>query len=313
MEIRRDDKQYPLVSICTCVYNGEKTLHRVFESMSKVTYPNIEHIIVNDGSTDKTEELIEKYAAKAKFPVKHYRIEHSGKHSALNIAWDMACGDFVADLDADDEVLPHSINYLVDTYFSIPNNIRDEYWCVHGRSVTQNGDFIGDRFPTDINHSDWRSAQVRASQCQGNKFGLRVKKYLSEYRFPNVIGAHYLPESIVWKQLNSKYGTWYTNEVVHIYYVNEGGNLSARRTKRAQFGSLAYYYKWCIMHPEHYRRSIKDFGFYSLCFFVSSKKYRQNNKYLEGIENFSYKALLVCIYPVMYFLSILFRILRHIK
>ena len=51
----------PLVSVYTCVYNGAKTIHRVFDSMKKLEYPNIEHVIINDGSNDETAELIKQY------------------------------------------------------------------------------------------------------------------------------------------------------------------------------------------------------------------------------------------------------------
>lgn len=306
-------KRYPLVSVITCVYNGEKTIYRVFESMKKITYPNIEHIIVNDGSTDKTEELVKRYSEQTSFPVRYYKKENGGKHTALNMAWEHMRGELTMDIDADDELLPNSISYLVETYLSIPESIRDEYWCVHGRCVTQFGDFVGDLYPEEINGYDWRTAAQYASKCKGEKLGLRVVKYLSQHKFPEVVGAHYLPEMIVWKQLNSKYGTWYTNEVGRVYYVNEGGNLSQRRTKRYQFGSLAYYFKWCIMHPEMYRRSVKNIVLYSFCFFVASEKYRKNNKYLADIKSRRQKVTLAVICPIMFPMSVLFRAIRRIK
>ena len=76
----------PLVTIYTCVYNGEKTLHRVFKSVENITYPNIEHIIVNDGSTDNTEALIQEYSKKVSFPVRCFKKENGGKHTALNVS-----------------------------------------------------------------------------------------------------------------------------------------------------------------------------------------------------------------------------------
>lgn len=302
---------FPLVSIYTCVYNGERTIHRVFDSIKKISYPNIEHVIINDGSTDNTESLVLEYIKQVDYPVVYFAKENGGKHTALNKAWDIANGVFLIQLDADDELLPHSISFLVDTYFSIPEDIRDNYWCVHGRCVTQNGDFVGDPYPEDINNSNWREAGQKASRCAGEKIGLQVKKYLSCYKFPEVIGAHFLQEGIIWKQINSKYGTWYTNEVVRVYYVNEGGNLSAMRTKRMQFGSLAYYYKWKFMHPELYKTSLKDILMYSLCFFTSSKKYRKHNGYFSGLSK--YAPILAILAPVMFVGSIVLRIVRKIK
>ena len=77
----QEKNNLPLVSVYTCVYNGEKTIHRVFESMKQLDYPNFEHVIVNDGSTDSTEELVKQYIKEAKFPVKYHKKENGGKHS----------------------------------------------------------------------------------------------------------------------------------------------------------------------------------------------------------------------------------------
>lgn len=306
-------EKYPLVSVYTCVYNGEKTISRVFESMKKLTYPNIEHVIVNDGSTDATEDMIKEYSAQVSFPIKYFKKENGGKHTALNVAWANASGEFMIQLDADDELFPHCVTFLVDTYYKIPEEERDQYWCVHGRCVTQHGDFVGKPYPDNVNEGGWRAAAERATKCDGEKIGLQVTKYLSQYRFPEIKGTHFLPEMIVWKQINAKYGTWYTNEVVRVYYVNEGGNLSATRTKRSQYGSLAYFYKWSVTHPQYFPSSVKVLCRYSLTFFISSKEYRKNNKYLEEFSSFKHKCLLVLMSPATFVGSILFRWRKGVK
>ena len=304
-------KEYPLVSVYTCVYNGERTIHRVFDSMKKLEYPNIEHIIVNDGSTDQTENMVQEYIRQVSFPVKYHKKENGGKHTAMNVAWELAEGEFMIQLDADDELLPHSVKFLVDTYYQIPETVRDEYWCVHGRSVTQYGEFDGDRYPDNINNNPWRDAGKEASKFAGNKLGLQVRKYLDKYRFPPVKGLSHLAESIIWHQINKVYGTWYTNEVVHIYYVGEGGNLTDRKTKRGQFSPMCYRFKWQLMHPEWYARSPRDVVCYSLLYFVTDKRFRKHNGYLEDLPH--YATVLILLSPITCVGAFLFRLLKRIK
>lgn len=304
-------ERYPLVSIYTCVYNGERTLSRVFSSLKNMDYPNIEHVIVNDGSDDKTDEMILEYINQVPFVVKYHKQENGGKHSALNVAWDLSEGEFLIQLDADDELYPHSIKFLVDTYYSIPEDIREQYWCVHGRYITQNGNFVGDLYPDDINNFHWSKSVKIARKCTGDKIGIQVRKYLCNYRFPEVIGVSHIPESIVWNQIDKKYGTWYTNEIVGVNYVNEGGNLTARRTHRKQFGSLCYWNKWKLMHPEEYEVSWKDFVLYSLCYFVTIENFRKNNHYTKDLPQ--YKIALLLFAPVAYIGSIALRIVKKLK
>ncbi len=293
---------FPLVSIYTCVHNRADKIHRVFDSVKALDYENIEHIIINDASTDGVETQIDQYAKQANYPVKYMSFEkNSGKHAALNKAWDMAEGEFAIQLDDDDELLPSSISFLVNTYYNIPENRRDDYWCVQGRCVDQYGTFVGDLFPQGINEPHWKQARKTAKTVKGEKIGLQRKRYLDEYRFPEVAGVPYLPESMLWDQLNARYGTWYTNEPCRVYYINEGSNLTSKKKTRRLLASKCYFHKWKLMHKDRYGNGLKNMLLYSLLFVMSNKEYRQNSRYLEGLSG--YKLLLCLIYPFAFILG----------
>ena len=301
----------PLVSICTCVYNMADKIHRVFDSMKNIDYPNLEHIIINDGSTDNVEELIEIYKNEVAFPVKYVAKENGGKHIALNRAWDLAEGEFILTCDADDALLPHSVRFLVDTYYQIPEEKRGEYWCVHGRCVTQNGHFVGDRYPDGINDLPLQEAEKIASACKGEKFGLKKREMLAPYRFPEVVGVSHVPEGIIWRQLNKKYGTYYTNEPVRVYYVNEGGNLTGVAKSRKQYASKAFSFKYKLMNRNAYGNILRNMLIYSVLYCLSWDKYRKNNPYFEGLH--SLKVPLALLYPFARVSAFGIRLMKKIK
>ncbi len=305
------EKHSPLVSVCTCAYNMADKIHRVFDSMKAMDYPNLEHIIVDDGSSDHLEELVEKYKSEVSFPVKYVYKENGGKHTALNRAWDMAEGEFVLTCDADDALFPHCVRFLVDTYYEIPEDKREEYWCVQGRCVTQNGEFVGDRYPEDINDHPWREAGKIASTCKGEKFGLKKKAVLDAYRFPEVVGVTYVPEGIIWRQLNKRYGTYYTNETVRTYYVNEGGNLTAAPRSRRQLAAKAFLLKYKLMNKAEYGSVGRNLILYSLLYCLSWDKYRKNNPYFEGLSSF--KLALALLYPFASMAALGIRLIKKIK
>ncbi|MCH5180416.1 MAG: glycosyltransferase family 2 protein [Erysipelotrichales bacterium] len=305
------DNELPLVSIYTCVYNGEKTLYRVFNSIKNLDYPNIEHIIVNDGSIDKTDELITEYIKDATCPVKYIKKENGGKHTALNIVWDIAEGFFLIQLDADDELLPHSIRFLVNKYYNIPEDIRDQYWCVHGRCITQHGDFVGDKYPDNINNFNWKEAERIAAKCSGEKIGIQRRDYLTMYKFPLVPCVSHVPENVVWDQIDNKYGTYYTNEVVRVYYVGEGGNLTDKKRTRKQFNPTTYKFKFKVINENLYGKSYKNIFLYSFCFFISSKDFQKANKYYKDINK--HKFLLTVLAPFTWFLATFYRLIKRIK
>ena len=90
----------PLVSVIVTVYNGENYLSQAIESVIGQNYKNIEIIIVDDGSTDKTSELAKTYVEK---PNTHYVYQENGGHaSALNKGASIAKGKLLSFIDHDD-------------------------------------------------------------------------------------------------------------------------------------------------------------------------------------------------------------------
>ncbi len=92
-------KKFPKVSIIIPVWNGERTIKRAIKSCLELNYPHKEIIVVNDGSTDRTKKICEKYAQKKL--IKLINKENGGKASALNLGIKNAKGELVACLDAD--------------------------------------------------------------------------------------------------------------------------------------------------------------------------------------------------------------------
>ena len=77
------DKFY--FTVFTPAYNRAKTLPRVFDALSKQTFKDFEWIVVDDGSSDNTREVIDKIiTSKPDFPVRFFYQENSGKHIATN-------------------------------------------------------------------------------------------------------------------------------------------------------------------------------------------------------------------------------------
>lgn len=107
----------PLVSIITPCYNGENFLERYFESVLAQTYSELELIFVNDGSTDKTEEIALSYESKFRekgIRYKYIKQENRGQAAALNSGLKLFQGDYLTWPDSDDRMLPNCIEKKVE-------------------------------------------------------------------------------------------------------------------------------------------------------------------------------------------------------
>ncbi|MGH8050654.1 MAG: glycosyltransferase family 2 protein [Arenimonas sp.] len=115
----------PLVSVIIPCYNAERWVLETLESVKKQTYENIEIIIVNDGSTDKSAELIRSF----QFPsIRVFEQENKGQTAALNAGLALANGDFVQYLDADDLLHPDKIEIQVKRLLQNPGCIASAEW-----------------------------------------------------------------------------------------------------------------------------------------------------------------------------------------
>jgi glycosyltransferase involved in cell wall biosynthesis len=91
----------PLVSVIIPAYNAEKFIGRTLQSVLSQTYSNIEVLVVDDGSQDKTVEIVE-YMAKIDNRVRLFKQPNQGVAIARNLAIEKSVGEYIAPIDADD-------------------------------------------------------------------------------------------------------------------------------------------------------------------------------------------------------------------
>ena len=105
----------PIASVIMAVYNGSEFIDRAITSVLNQTESNFELIIVNDGSTDNTKEIVERFTDER---IKFYETKtNNGISQARNIGLAHCTGDYIFILDSDDEMLPDRIeeqsNFLI--------------------------------------------------------------------------------------------------------------------------------------------------------------------------------------------------------
>ncbi len=142
----------PLVSIITPCYNGEKLAHRMIESILAQTYSPIEYIFINDGSTDKTEELFKSYLPQ--FEEKGIKViyeyqENAGQSSAVNRGLKLFTGDYLSWADADDILLPESVEKRVEFLEAHPEYgcVQSDAYFVHENDIYNKTRKISKNFP----------------------------------------------------------------------------------------------------------------------------------------------------------------------
>ena len=135
----------PLVSILIVAYNAEDYIEDTVESCVFQTYKNLEIIIIDDGSDDRTVSIAEKYAHEDP-RIKIYKQDNAGAQVARNYAFSVSNGDYIQYLDSDDRLsldkIEESINILVNTDKMDICFSKLLYWYPIDNRLIKSGDSI---------------------------------------------------------------------------------------------------------------------------------------------------------------------------
>jgi glycosyltransferase involved in cell wall biosynthesis len=117
----RDKFEAPLVSVILPSFNREKLLPRAIISVLNQTYQSLELIIIDDGSTDNTEEIVKSFSDQR---IRYYRQRHNkGGSAARNIGIKLAKGRLIAFQDSDDEWLPEKLEKQIRKFNEVGGDV----------------------------------------------------------------------------------------------------------------------------------------------------------------------------------------------
>lgn len=136
----------PLVSFIMPAYNAATTIGAAISSALTQTHPNVEVVVVDDGSTDETEVICAGYGER----IRYHRIDNSGSSVARNVAMSDARGEFFAFLDADDLAMPPYLEANLATYDAAGGGRRivmNEAQLLTATGIAHGRRLIRGRFP----------------------------------------------------------------------------------------------------------------------------------------------------------------------
>jgi hypothetical protein len=148
------DTESPLVSVIIPSYNQAHFLHEAIESVLGQTYPHMDVVVVDDGSTDNAVEVASGYPG-----VRYIRQENRGVSAARNTGIRHSTGQFLVFLDADDRLTPHALEAGLICFGAHPESAFVWGRC---RFIALDGAVLGDNLGFTVK-SDYYAAMLRRS------------------------------------------------------------------------------------------------------------------------------------------------------
>lgn len=208
-----------IITVFTPTYNRAHLLPRLFESLVKQSYRDFEWIIVDDGSSDNTSEVINELDAE--FPIRYYRKENGGKHTAINLGTKLAKGELFFIADSDDTLMDSALQSVADQWSKVKQS--PQIGGVVGLDVnSKNGEIIGGGLPQDVIDCDATEIRYRY-HVRGDLKEVFKTDVLREYPFPEIKGERFCPEQLVWFRIAQRYKLRYVNKPIYkVEYQSDG-------------------------------------------------------------------------------------------
>lgn len=112
--------EYPLVSVIIPCYNRQDYISQTVDSVLIQTWPNIELIVIDDGCTDNSRQILESFGNRIRV-LEHSGCINKGQSAAINVGLNAAKGDYISILDSDDLFLPQKIEKQISYFLNHPD------------------------------------------------------------------------------------------------------------------------------------------------------------------------------------------------
>ncbi|MBZ9636623.1 glycosyltransferase family 2 protein [Clostridium sp. FP1] len=285
------------ITVFTPTYNRAYILNRLYESLKRQTNDSFLWLIVDDGSTDNTEELVNTWLSEELIEVRYCKQKNGGKQRAHNKGVELCDTELFICVDSDDYVTEDAIESFISTWDSIKNKQK-----ISGIVALRGKD-------SDTPMGTWMPQNVEISPLTDlcDRYGFRGDTallfrtdILKQFLFFVVQGEKFIGESYVYLQIDQHYSLYLLDRILYICeYLEDGYTANVRSlTKNNPRG-----YMVLNRQSAAFSKSIKSKYLNSIRYMVGCILSKEKHK----IKNAPYKNFAVLAYPP----AILLYILRY--
>lgn len=220
-----------MVTVFTPTYNRASTLPTLYDSLCKQTNLSFEWLIVDDGSVDETEAIIQILTSKENpFPIRYYKQKNGGKHTAINKGVSLAQGLLFFIVDSDDMLTPNAIEKLIQWEATISG--KKGFAGISGNKGDLLGNLLGSTF---FGHTlDATNLERKENNILGDKAEAYYTEILKLFPFPVVDGETFMTENVVWDRIAAAgYKIRWFNDVIYLVEQRSDGLIAQGNNRYA--------------------------------------------------------------------------------
>jgi len=262
------------LTVFTPTYNRAYCLHLVYESLVRQTSRDFEWLVIDDGSTDQTEELVARWISENRIPIRYYRQENQGMHGAHNAAYERIETELNVCIDSDDYMPDDAVEKIV-TFWKMYGSGR--VCGIAGLDSYTDGTIVGTSFPDGLRVSTLYDLYHKHGVTGDKKLVYR-SELTRRYPYPLFEGEKYVGLAYKYHMLDREYPLLLLNEVLcRVEYLPDGSTRNMLKQYRNNPRGFAFYRKQLMQLPF----ASRTFKFRQAVHYVSSCLLSRNGRWLQ--------------------------------
>ncbi|QBP42012.1 glycosyltransferase family 2 protein [Paenisporosarcina antarctica] len=211
----------PIITVFTPTYNRAHTLHKCYESLKRQTNKNFIWLIIDDGSIDETQNIVDRWTNECiDFEIKYIYKINGGMHTAHNLAYEHANTELTMCVDSDDYLADNAVEIILEHWHKFGGNC---YAGMVGLDAFINGNIVGKSFPPNLKEEKFRN--IHRSFSGDKKFIYRTEVFKSYPPYPVFVEEKLTPLSWKYFLIDNKKDLLIINKVLcYVEYLDDGSS-----------------------------------------------------------------------------------------
>lgn len=211
------------LTVFTPAYNRAHTIGRTYESLCRQTCKDFEWLVVDDGSSDNTRELVEGWIAEGKIPIRYIYQQNQGMHGAHNTAYRNINTPLNTCIDSDDYMPDDAVEKILNCW---QQHGSDKVSGLVGLDVTEDGSLIGTKFPPGMEKTTLQGF-YEAGGSGDKKLVYRTEVIKRYPEYPLFEGERYVGLAYKYMLIDQDYELITLNEpLVIVEYQQDGSSFN---------------------------------------------------------------------------------------
>ena len=275
------------ITVVTPTYNRANELEKAFNSLKEQTEKDFEWLVIDDGSTDNTEDVIRNFKEETNFDISYYKQDNQGKHIALNIAFKKVKTELLMILDSDDCLTRTAIEEILLIHNKYKDNDKVAAYVFQKGKSNAPTERITQVFKKE-EFIDNYNTYIINKEIKGDKEEVFKTKILKNYSYPQYLGEKFVGEGVLWSKISHNYDMVFCNKIIYLCEYLDGGLTKSGRSFRMKNPQGGKYHAEEYL-DKRYKNKIRIKN--AILYLVYSKALKEN--YFKILKNRKEKILFI--------------------